>query len=173
MENLLDNMIDLKSYNTCLSADNEVVVVDLIDPGDGTESETISNDSSTHKQSTQNVNGKKSSKHTCTPDCLRMNDQMNENNTDLGKYSAFERPLLVGWTRVGIKKVSYRTPCGIVRCSYKDIYEYLDATMSKLRIDCFNLDAKIRIELPKVCSATGKVNVSNAIEWFLSNIIKL
>lgn len=165
-ENLLDNMIDLKTYNPCLSAeiDDEVVIVDLIDPDNESESETSSNDDKSHEQSTRHSNGQRPKKHKCGPKCLRANHKINENNVDIEKYSAFERPLLVGWKRIVNNQIFYQTPCGIVRRSLESIDKYLKVTDSKLRIDCFNLDANIRVELPKECPPSGTVNVSDLIE---------
>lgn len=164
-QKLLDNIIDIKKYNACLSASHDVVVVDLIELDDETAPEASTNDSNGHAQSTLsnlNVKPNQPTKHSCGPSCL----DPDESEIDIEKYSAFQRPLLLNWERVGwqrgagAKKRFYRAPCGVELYSYGAIEDYLIKTDSKLRIDCFVLDAKIMVE-KSIHSEADRIIVSN------------
>ena len=77
--------------------------------------------------------------------------------SNLGQYSAFQRPLLTGWKRYGSDRKFYQAPCGVFFHTLNEIDKFLFMTDSKLRIDCFDLSKDCNIEKE---TAISKVDVS-------------
>lgn len=134
-----DKLIGIKSYSTSLSVNDDVLVIDLVEPDD---------DNTENEQ--PNLNSKKKRKikrkHTCDPKCLRVQE-----DDEILKYTALQRPLIAGWVREVVdeaKRAYYKAPCGEELRTYNEIHKYLTTTESKLRIDCFSFDKQI--EIPKI-----------------------
>lgn len=137
----LDNEIEFKTYQTCLSACDDIAVIDLLEPDDDVQEQQLPLD----VLSDLNVNRKqqRTVKHDCGPECVRLNGKPNEMNTNIERHAALQRPLMIGWSRSVKKTRYYRTPCGIKLYSYSEIDKYLMKTNSKLRMDCFDLSKSV------------------------------
>lgn len=86
-----DKLIKFKTYKPCLSAHDEFVKIDLIEPVDKFESKQIS-----EALTTANMNVNKLKNHKCTKSCI---DQEDEKRKNLKICSALQRPLITGWKR--------------------------------------------------------------------------
>lgn len=153
----LDNEIEFKTYQTCLSAADDITVIDLLEPDEEIHEQELPID----VLSDLNVNREqnRTMKHECGPKCVRSNGRPNEMNTDIERHAALQRPLMVGWSRALSNKTRfYRTPCGIKCYSYGEIDKYLMRTESKLRMDCFDLSKTV--EILTIPTENTKVTVS-------------
>ncbi|VDN01400.1 unnamed protein product [Thelazia callipaeda] len=95
----------------------------------------------------------------CTIDCLQRLDK-DPYDKDFSGYSPYMIPMLVGWSReiatftrktklahnhkVAGSTIVYRTPCGIPTYRLDQITKYLKDTCSRLTIDLFTFDRRIR-----------------------------
>lgn len=155
-EKHFDGEIQFKTYQACLSARicDDVTVIDLVEPDDDSPQSSSQSQASLNINLDSEVDDFQPVTHTCGPPCIRENGRVNEDDVDIERYSALQRPMLVGWARLGKKPKYYRAPCGIDLRSYKDIDKYLAVTNSKLRIDCFD-----RNELVQIPAVTAETNV--------------
>lgn len=129
-EKKLDNIINFQTYTACRTAD--VIMVDPFEqPDDRCEDNATFEPISTVNQ----CNGHAVKELDCSHDCVR-----SEDSVKLKQIGLFRRPILCGWKR---HSRSYQTPCGLNLHSYQEIGEYLMATKSKLRIDCFDFSRNI------------------------------
>lgn len=143
-----DDKIQFKTYHTCLSANDDIAVIDLLEPDVDPEQELAMNNLTDF-----DANAKQLVKHDCDPECVRLN----ECDVNVESYTALQRPMMVGWSRSGDRSKYYQAPCSVKLRSYNEIDKYLAKTKSKLRIDCFELSKNVSLPLiPK------EINNANA-----------
>lgn len=145
----LDNMIHYKTYTTCLSANDDVVMIDFVETPNKSTEEVM-------PVLTPKCDLIMPSKHDCCHLCVRLEDMP---QIKIEEYGAFQRPLLTGWKRFGKEKKFYAAPCGVFLHSLNDVDRFLFLTDSKLRIDCFDFSKDCEISL--LCRQTiSKTEVS-------------
>lgn len=153
----MDNYIQYKTYNACLSANDDVVIIDTIDLDDV----TASNPKNDVSQLSSNFNVSTLTKHQwheCCHQCVKFEDKI---NIKLDFYTIFQRPLLVGWTRhLNDKKISYQSPCGVIFHKIHDVEIYLMKTDSKLRVDCFEFSKNVIIDVKEEIDDNSNTKVS-------------
>lgn len=152
----LDNEIEYKTYQTCLSACDDVTVIDLLEPVEEVQEQQLPMD--VLSDFNANHGQRRTSKHDCGPECVRLDGHPNEMNTSIERHAALQRPLMVGWLRSVARTKFYCTPCGIKLYSYGEIDKYLVKTESKLRMDCFDLST--RVAMLTISTDDTKVTVS-------------
>ena len=85
-------------------------------------------------------------KHTCSSACP------NETNTPPNSLNMFAFPMWYGWKRLyninydHSKVVFYLAPCGVKFYEMDEIFDWLQATGSRLHIDQFNLDSDFVVQ---------------------------
>lgn len=154
----VDKIIDYKTYNTCLSIDNDNEVIETIDliDDDSTDDESLLFQAITSRTV--------SLKHKCSHKCVELK---NGKQRQLQKFSALQRPLLTGWKRLGRIHRYYTAPCGKNLKTMYNIDQFLLKTNSKLRIDSFDLSKNCIIHKETV----NDVDVSSSPYLFHSNCI--
>lgn len=156
----LDKMIQYKTYKTCRSANDDVVVIDSFEPDDEQNKKPVHKVDETVPLPAV-TNNLKFGKHKCNHKCVSLED---DSRIQLEKYPTFQRPLLTGWFRLGKTHRFYKTPCGLYLHRFNDIAQYLLDTDSKLRIDSFELGKNCEIRL--ITKDTSKVeDVSSFIQF--------
>lgn len=109
-------------------------------------------------------------KHVCSNQCVIKF----ESNSVVFQYAPLDRPILSGWQRVmkhseNRRQIEYITPCGRRYLSMIRIQKYLIATDSRLTMDCFSLDRKLRCLHEKITLAPprcGGVSTLNEVSIF-------
>lgn len=126
----LDNLIRFKRYMPFQSARDDILLID-----------TTRSDPVATPQLASDVRPPKNAAENSSAQQVALKIQ----STD-----AFQRPMLMGWSRKGKDNIFYKTPDGS-RCLHtlKEIDEYLARSNSELRIDCFDL-SKIDVPDPSV-----------------------
>lgn len=164
----LDHFINIKKYSTCLSANDDIVAIDVVE-ANGTLERPLSVKNFHLQKATNSPALVKSpgmhNQHKCSHECVRHEDSCDFKK--IASHSVYQRPLIMHWKilRKGNRsnqKKFYQTPCGIDLYSLNDIDKYLAKTDSKLRIDWFDLNKNIKITAGSV-QTTGK-DVSNRKE---------
>lgn len=84
---------------------------------------------------------------------------------NIESVDAFQRPMLMGWSRKGNDNIFYRAPCESSSGSryfhtLKEIDDYLAESGSELRIDCFDLS---RIHVPEPSMNTLARELENIV----------
>lgn len=143
---LFDSLTDLKTYKACLDPNNHIPIVEKIDPREELKHKSERKDSCDDLPHIfTSMNNIQPAEHECGPECLFLNDQKGESNTDIERYGALLRPLITGWARFGKLRKFYRSPCGVTFRSYRELEDYLMRTNSKLRMNCFDFSKNVNI----------------------------
>lgn len=109
-------------------------------------------------------------KHVCSNQCVIKF----ESNSAVFQYAPLDRPILSGWQRLmkhseNRRQIEYITPCGRRYLSMVRVRKYLIATNSRLTMDCFSLDRKLRCLHEKITQApprSGGVCTLNEVSIF-------
>lgn len=157
----LDNVINFKRYSTCLSANDDIVAIDVVEPKDLERLKNFHLQKATNSPALVTSPGMHH-QHECSHACVSHEDSCDFKN--MAPHSVFQRPLIMHWKIVrkgnhSNQKKFYQAPCGVYLESLNDIDKYLAKTDSKLRIDWFDLNKNIKITAGSV-QTTG-IYVSN------------
>lgn len=155
-----DDKIQFKTYHTCLSANDDIAVIDLLEPDVVVMEQEQEQELAMNIVTDSNANGMQLIKHDCGPECVRLN----ECDVNIERYTAHQRPMMVGWSRSGERTLFYQAPCRVKLRSYNEIDKYLAKTNSKLRIDCFELSKNI--PLPIILKEVDNANANVSLEEF-------
>ncbi|XP_031638664.1 histone-lysine N-methyltransferase met-2-like [Contarinia nasturtii] len=131
----LDDLIDFKTFKTCLSAADDIVLIDPVDEPEETNVEIDEIGPATASRAT-----KAPKTHKCSHECVQFEDKIK-----LGDYSILQRPFATGWHRNVNKKVIYRAPCGLSLQNIKSVHKYLTNTDSKLNVNSFEFNKNCEI----------------------------
>lgn len=147
----LDNIIQFKTYNTSLSANDDVVMFDFVHKPDDEPNKNY-----IEPPSVPVIGLTRSTKHDCCHSCVRSEDKFSK----IEQYPALLRPILLGWKR-SLDKRYYVAPCGKSLHSLNDVDKFLFLTDSKLRIDCF--DFSKNCDIPSHMKTTVAPNHNIAV----------
>lgn len=144
----MDDLIKFKTFKACLSASDDVVLIDPVDAStsDGTKFERKSNNVvpvTAPVPPTQKY-------HKCRHECVQLEDKKKVDD-----YGVLQRPLALGWQRSldNKGKVVYHTPCGQLLSSIPSVERFLWKTKSNLKLNSFEFNKNCKVILDDTTTA--------------------